>query len=152
LAARGRAASLVTLGLEAVALQAPTISFLHVFPGAVKTNLGRTMGKVMGLIMSGVFNLMLTWVEPEEVGERHLFFMTSGMYAPARGEAIGVMGEGVERTKGTTGVVGSGVYSVQQNCESAEVKVENLLAEFRREGLVEKVWQHTESEFKRITG
>jgi hypothetical protein len=30
--------------------------------------------------------------------------------------------------------------------------VEELLAQFRKEGMVEKVWNHVEDEFKRITG
>ena len=39
LAARGHAASLVTLGLEGLAKQAPDVSFIHGFPGAVKSNI-----------------------------------------------------------------------------------------------------------------
>jgi NAD(P)-dependent dehydrogenase (short-subunit alcohol dehydrogenase family) len=150
LAARGRAASLVTLGLEAVAKQAPTVSFLHIFPGAVKTNIARDMKGFMGLVVSGVFNFVGKYVEPEEVGERHLFFATSAMYESSEEKENGILGEGVSIARGTDGIVGSGVYSVQQNCESADVEVEKLLARFRKEGLVEKVWEHTEAEFKRI--
>ena len=152
LAARGRAASLVTLGLEAVAKQAPTVSFLHVFPGAVKTNIGKTIPGLMGFVMRGAFGFMSNLVDPEEVGERHLFYMTSGMYAPKKGDATGLIIEGVRKTRGTDGETGSGVYSVQQNNESAEPEVEKLLRGMRRDLLVEKIWQHTEGEFKRILG
>ena len=142
----------MTLGLEAVAKQAPTVSFLHVFPGAVKTNIARDMKGLTGLILGGLFSITATYVKPEEVGERHLLYMTSGMYAPKEGDAAGVMVKGIEKARGTDGKVGSGVYSVQQDNESADVKVETLMAGLRDEGLMEKVWNHTESEFKRIVG
>lgn len=47
--------------------------------------------------------------------------------------------------------IGSGVYSVGWDCESASSAVRDLLAELREKGMVEEVWQHTEGEFKRIT-
>jgi hypothetical protein len=59
---------------------------------------------------------------------------------------------GVEVIKGTSGEIGSGVYSVNWDGESSGPKVEELLAKFRKEGMVEKVWKDTEEEFKRITG
>ena len=39
LAARGHASSLVTLGLESTAARAPDVSFIHDFPGNVKTTI-----------------------------------------------------------------------------------------------------------------
>lgn len=155
LAARGHAASLVTLGLEAVEKQAPTVSFVHVFPGAVKSNIGRDVKGLVGLILTGVFSVLGRWiyVKPEEVGERHLFCATSSMYAPEDGEGVGLkLVDGLKVAKGTNGKVGSGVYSTQQDCESAGPEVDKLLAGLRKEGLVEKVWAHTEGEYKRILG
>lgn len=54
--------------------------------------------------------------------------------------------------RGTDGKIGSGVYSVDLDGESSGFKVEELLAKFRKEGVVGKFWKHTEEEFKRITG
>ena len=54
--------------------------------------------------------------------------------------------------KGTDGEPGSGVYSVDLQGESSGPKVQELLAGFRREGVVETFWKHTEEEFRRITG
>ena len=54
--------------------------------------------------------------------------------------------------RGTNGEAGSGVYSVDLEGESSGRKVEELLANFRKERVVEKFWKHTEEEFKRITG
>jgi hypothetical protein len=44
------------------------------------------------------------------------------------------------------------VYSIDQFNESAGPKVEELLANFRKDGTAEKVWKDTADEFKRITG
>jgi hypothetical protein len=155
LAARGHAASLVTLGLEGLAKQAPDVSFIHGFPGAVRSNIARDLKGVAYLMITGVYKVIGRWVfiPEEEVGERHLFLATSAMYKARDGAADGVkLGEGVSIARGVDGKVGSGVYSIQQNCESAVPEVEKLLAGFKKEGLVEKVWEHTEGEFKRITG
>ena len=54
--------------------------------------------------------------------------------------------------RGTNGKSGSGVYSVDLDGENSGPKVEKLLADFRKEGLVEKFWKHTTEEFRRITG
>ena len=54
--------------------------------------------------------------------------------------------------RGTNGKIGSGVYSVDAQGESAGPEVEKLLANLRKEGLEEKVWKHIEDEFWRITG
>ena len=53
---------------------------------------------------------------------------------------------------GTDGDKGSGVYSVDLEGESSGSKVLDLLAGFRKEGLVERFWEHTEGEFRRIAG
>ena len=88
-------------------------------------------------------------------GERHLFLSTSQKYPAAiKGEkAVGVeLVDGVTVARGIDGKSGSGVYSVDQNGESAEPKVEKLLAGMRKGGMVEKGWEHLEGEWERITG
>jgi hypothetical protein len=97
----------------------------------------------------------LIYIPNQESGERHLFLATSARY-PARTGGNTVPGVplagGVAVARGTDGKSGSGVYSVDWDGESAGPKVEELLAKFRKEGMVEKVWKHTEEEYKRITG
>ena len=44
------------------------------------------------------------------------------------------------------------MYSVDLEGESSGPKVQELLANFRKDGVVEKFWKHTEEEFRRITG
>lgn len=157
LSQRGHASSLITLSLEALAKKAPDVSFIHDFPGPVKSNIARdTKGAAM-FILKAVFMVIgpLIYIPNQESGERHLFLATSARY-PARTGGNTVPGVplsgGVAVARGTDGKSGSGVYSVDWDGESAGPKVEELLAKFRKEGMVEKVWKHTEEEYKRITG
>jgi predicted deacylase len=88
----------------------------------------------------------------EECGERHLYLATSARYPPREGDNIAVrLNTGVQVATGTTGEIGTGVYSVEETCESASGEVVDLLAVLREKGMVEKVWRHTEQEFQRIT-
>jgi hypothetical protein len=155
MSARGHISSMVTLTLEAIAKQAPSISFIHDFPGSVRGNLVKEMKGVLPLVIRSVFWVLgpIVYIPTEESGERHIFLATSARYQPTKiaDAASGVsLVPGVEIARGTNGVVGSGVYSVDSQGESAGTKVEELLANFRKEGMVEQLWQHMEDEFKRI--
>ncbi|ETN41025.1 uncharacterized protein HMPREF1541_02959 [Cyphellophora europaea CBS 101466] len=59
--ARGHAASLLTLGLECLAQEAPDVGFVHNFPGFVNTDLGDTMPGLMGVAMRAMGRLVGTW-------------------------------------------------------------------------------------------
>ncbi|KAI3332430.1 NAD(P)-binding protein [Xylariaceae sp. AK1471] len=141
---RGHLTSLVTLGLEAVAQSAPDVSFVHDYPGTVRT-------KLLDYLPEEVLQT-LTFVPLDESGERQLYMATSARFPPASGVGVaGVsLGDGYDVALGTSGVVGSGMYSVGANCESASPVVLELLAGMRERGLVQEVWRHTESEFHRI--
>ena len=94
--------------------------------------------------------------EIDETGERHLYLATSAKYPPLSdglGQNFAVpLGAAIDVAQGTTADVGSGVYSVGWDGESASPAVLKLLATIRDKGTVEGVWRHTEGEFKRITG
>jgi hypothetical protein len=156
-AMKGHLETLITLALEGVAKQAPEVSFIHNSPGTVNTQLFNRIPGVAGWAVRAYLWVVGWWVllPIEECGERHLFLATSGRFQAAKeGEGRGRVelqgGDGVAR--GTSGVVGSGVYSVQWNGESASAVVEKLLKEYRDEGTVEEILAHLENEFKRITG
>lgn len=135
---------LITLGLEALAQTAPDVSFVHDYPGTVKTPFLKHIPVEM--LRNQVF------VPLDESGERHLYLITSVRFAAAKGGCDGVrLGGEVVVARGTTGMLGSGVYSVGSDCESASSATLELIAEEREKGMVEKVWQHTEEEYKRIT-
>ncbi|KAL9102205.1 MAG: hypothetical protein Q9187_009151, partial [Circinaria calcarea] len=158
-ASRGHASSLVTLSLEALAQKAPDVSFIHDFPGAVKSNITRGTTGVAMTIIKVALKLIgpLVYIPTQESGERHLFLATSAKY-PASSTKGGDTAAGVplaDRTavaRGTDGKAGSGVYSIDWDGESAGPKVEELLARFRKERMVKRVWADAEEVFQRVTG
>ncbi|RDW71426.1 hypothetical protein BP6252_07989 [Coleophoma cylindrospora] len=156
-AIRGHLTTLITLGLEAVATKAPEVSFVHDYPGTVKTPLmSRTEG-FLGVFLRALVYLLGRWmcVPLEESGDRHLYLATSARYPPRKGESSRdfavPLGSGVEVARGTTGEAASGVYSVGWDCEGPSPAAEKLLAGLREAGMVDEIWRHTEKEFKRIT-
>lgn len=157
LSVRGHAATMVTLSLETLAKKAPDVAFVHNFPGFVKS--GNTRGTTGGAMMalkavSAILGPFL-YMNLRECGERHLFLCTSARYpaGEAANAADGVpLADGLVVARGTDGKDGSGCYSVDAQGESAGLAVEETLAKFRKEGLVEKIWENTEEEFVRITG
>lgn len=154
---RGHGVSLTDMALEALAEQAPEVSFIHDYPGTVKTGIGRDPNNLLGRIMNFVLMIIGRWVYIPNVesGERHLFFATSAKYPPrvATDTASAVpLVEGVDVAQGTDGKVGSGVYSIHWDGEHAGPKSVALLAGLRAQGMAQKIWEHTVGEFKRITG
>jgi predicted deacylase len=88
----------------------------------------------------------------EECGERQLYLATSARFPPLKSSTAAVtLEDGIEVALGTNGEVGSGVYSVEWDCEVASAEVRELLAGLREKGMVEQAWEHTQKEFERIT-
>ncbi|KAL8692799.1 MAG: hypothetical protein Q9218_002240 [Villophora microphyllina] len=156
LSQRGHLSSLITVSLEALAKDAPGVSFIHNFPGSVKTNLARGGEGPAIYVLKQVFKVIGPMINMpnEECGERQLFLATSARYPSKDLEASGVplVAGGTPVANGTSGKSGSGVYSIVSDGESSGSKVVELLARFRKEGMVEQVWRHTREEFERITG
>lgn len=155
----GQGASLVSMSMEALAKTAPDVTFIHNFPGTVKTNLVRGGEGAVMYIMSLIFKITgafsSTYVPNKECGERHVFLATSAKY-PAGVSGVAMSGVplagGLAVAKGVDGNPGSGVYSINWDSESTGPKVEEVLAKFRKGGMIEKVWKDTQEEFVRITG
>lgn len=154
-AIRGHITTLITLGHEALAARAPGVSFLQVFPGAVQTALFDRIPGPVGLVMRCFVALAGRWVlvPVQESGERNVFLATSGAF-PGRdgGERDGIeLVEGLSVAKGVDGKPGSGVYSLDYDGAEAGQSIMNLLEGYRKEGMVERVWEHAQAEFERIT-
>lgn len=152
---RGHIITMKSLGLEAVAKTAPDVSFVHNYPGTVDTALFTHIKGVAGVVMRTYLALLGRWVciPVEECGERQLYMSTSAKYPALKDGCPTVpLGDGVELAQGTNGEAGGGVYSITADCESSPPSVMKLLADYRDEGMVERIWSHTESEFKRILG
>lgn len=140
----------MTLLMEAHHNAAPEVSFIHNFPGAVVSGIARgEIGWLMRTLKTiwGVLG-PLVHIPLEEAGDRHLFLGTNGRF-PAGSDDMtaGVpVVDGLAVARGIHGKLGSGVYSIDENGESAKPKVENLLAQFRKEGLVGRVKENVESD------
>lgn len=155
--ARGHAASMVTLGMESYARQAPDVSFVHDFPGPVKSGIARDMKGVLGFVVRNIFGKLFdplltafVYIPPEESGAFHLFFSTSARY-PAADSSPNSAGVPVDVNdqivKGSDGKGGSGMYSIDEKGEPGDV---SELQKLRDEGLVDKIRQRVESEWMRI--
>lgn len=151
---RGHGTSTATLWLEGVAQKAPTVTFINAFPGAVDSGIMRGTKGPLFFVMKIMWKLLARFitVPKDEVGARHTYLSTSARYPPAKGGEAGVpLGDGIAVAKGVDGELGSGVYSVDQHGESSP-KTTEVLAKYKKEGMMEKVWNHHEEEWVRITG
>jgi len=59
--------------------------------------------------------------------------------------------ESLSVAKGVDGKPGSGVYSLDYDGSEAGQSVMDLLGGYRKEGIVDRVWEHAQAEFERIT-
>ncbi len=139
---RGHLSTLITLGLEAVAIKAPSVSFIHSYPGSVVTGLYRDLEKPPFDLASAV--------SIDECGERQLYVATNARFAPKELHSVGVSMEGADVTVGSNREPNSGVYTVGKDCESASKQVLDSLADLREHGAVQRIWQHTMDLFREV--
>jgi hypothetical protein len=149
--------SLITLSLEAIAKKAPDVSFIHDFPGPVRSGLGKDATGFAMFLLKTVFKIIgpFIYIPTVESGERHVFLATSARYPPAEGGDTGSgvsLDDGIAVARGINGTQGSGLYSVDWDGESASPKMESLLEEYRKEGMEDKVWKYIQEDYLRITG
>lgn len=153
--ARAHLTSAMTLALEGFAREAPEVSFIHNYPGAVNTNLIRAES---GWYMQPMkwwskFKFRNQWMSFDECGDRHCYLFISGKYPSKVGISHGVVTEGVgEAVRGASGETGGGVYTIDAEGEPAKDEALEVLKAHRDRGYVELVQDHLEAEFRRITG
>ncbi|KAK6532483.1 hypothetical protein TWF281_006672 [Arthrobotrys megalospora] len=157
--------TITTVAFDCLAKENPEISFVHAFPGFVKTE-GQNFLGLMSLVIR-----TLTWIggrwlliPEEESGERNLFYATSEIY-PASQKAEEVKnsiggdgkGEGEDVAVGLDGVKGSGCYTL--HWDGTAKSGNKVLLEYRETGFREQVWGHTlavytgiEEKYKREAG
>ena len=131
-----------------MAKQAPNASFAHDFPGPVKSQIADDMEGVLAVGMKGFFSAFGRWIYiPDEECGRGICFSPRARgtrrEAPRTKGRDALVGNEVDVARGTDGESGSGVYLVGWDGESAAPKVEKLLAEMRKDGMVVKVREHT---------
>jgi hypothetical protein len=153
---RAQQTSIVTLSMESLAKENPTISFIHGYPGPVQSNLFRHMKGPVMTPMRLTINFMYRFyhIPAQETGERHVFMATSARWPPRHAEeAQGVeAGKDFKTARGTDGEPGSGCYCVTQPCEEGGDKHFALLKRFREDGTRDKVWKHIENILITSTG
>ncbi|KAI0810322.1 hypothetical protein GGR55DRAFT_646162 [Xylaria sp. FL0064] len=158
LSVRGHATSMITLALHNLAKQAPEISFIHVYPGFVKTEISRELKGIGPAILNFLFKPILAflYIPIEQTGERQTYFATSARFPPVddkRRDANGVaLGEDVETAVGVDGKVGGGVYSIDYEAEGTSQRAQELIRGYVEDNTADMVWKHTEEEYMRVTG
>ncbi|KEQ86792.1 hypothetical protein M438DRAFT_291442 [Aureobasidium pullulans EXF-150] len=145
MANRDHAASITTLSLESHHKDNPNVSFVHNFPGVIKSGITRGTSGVVLTALKAVVRIFgsLFYMPAEEAGDRHVFLSTSARYsAGEKDEAAGVplsVAPDLSIARGTDGKLASGVYSINASGESAGEKVEDALASLRSRGMTGKV-------------
>ena len=140
-----------TLALEHIAKSNPSVSFVHVYPGWVRTDfVDKFFDSISGLNSTGytvlmalarrlflpIFGLVASSVQ--ESGERQLFHATSPKYPSAR--TLRSRGRNPE-TAFECSVPGNGMYRVTATGET--VSDAKALGPLRDSHMDEKVWDHT---------
>lgn len=139
------AITMTSLSMEELASSHPSISFVHAYPGIVKTSILRDNGFLIKTALNVLFLLFSPMtVGLEESGERHVYAGTNPRFAPG-----GLKG-GNDTAIGSDGVQGSGSYLV--GSDSATVSNQKVLEGYRADGTRASVWKHTLDIFKGIRG
>lgn len=154
--ARPHVASMITMAHNAMAQRAPDVTFIHNYPGGVKTNFGSDLA-AWTIPLRGLFSLIspifLKYISSDECGKRQVYGATSARFPPAKGGAIGIsLGGGIPVARGADGLSGSGSYTINFDGEDVSPKVYEHLAKARVDGAEERLWAHILGEIKEITG
>ncbi|KAE8349838.1 hypothetical protein BDV28DRAFT_52779 [Aspergillus coremiiformis] len=141
-------ATMTSLAMEYLATQHPSISFIHVFPGVVRTPLmtasfGYLLGSVMGLATR------LMSISQQESGERNVSIATSAAYPPAGRSGNASIDDGAIAVA-STGKIGGGSYLL--NYDGKDVTNQTLMKNYRDRDYPTKLWDHTLDIFRRILG
>ena len=143
------AITMTGLAFEELAKENSTVSFVHAYPGIVKTNWGRDLGSLVKGASQVAFVLMRPWmVEIGESGERHLYVSTSNAYPAKSGDEEGVdVGTGKVKN-GSAGEMGSGAYLVGEDGERRAN--DEALKDLRNKKAGPKIWEHLMKTFEAI--
>ncbi|KAL4889020.1 hypothetical protein BDV59DRAFT_195992 [Aspergillus ambiguus] len=150
---RGHMSTLITLILEVISRNASEVALIHDYPGTVDTPLARQMLTMSATMPAELTAIQRDLMSPDESGERHMYLVTSARYSSSQTATSTTSSRCPgDAVRGTNGELGSRVYSVGWDGESASPETIDFLANLRERGTVEQVWEHTEGEFMRITG
>lgn len=141
----GATSTYITLTLEQLQARNPKISFIHAFPGLVKTNLFNT--EHLGFAIKFLVNWIVIptvgrflWSSPEDSGERFLYLASSPHF--------GAQDAGADLVLGSDGKKGSGIYTVSDKLEA--VHNDAVLSSLRQDGSDGRIWNHTTGVLERV--
>ncbi|KAI1372718.1 putative short-chain dehydrogenases/reductase [Hypoxylon crocopeplum] len=156
LKARGHLASMITMANNVMAKRAPDVSFIHNYPGAVKTAFGKDVKGTMAVLRATfnfVGNFVINYLPPEECGALQLYGATSARFPPSAGDAAGVPLSGdATVARGTDGKLGSGSYTINYDNENVSPEIDEHLAKAKADGAEERMWAHILQEIEQVTG
>ena len=149
--AAAHAITMTDFTFEEMAKKNPTVSFVHTYPGVVKTGFAKEAGFAIKAASQLALTVFSRWtVGIDESGERHLYAATSAAYPPKGGEKGGVeVGDGKVK-EGSAGEIGSGAYLIGFNGEFRAN--EKVLKELRGKDAGAKIWEHTMKIFENVRG
>ncbi|KAI9849119.1 MAG: hypothetical protein M1837_005349 [Sclerophora amabilis] len=138
------AGTMNSFAAEELAAANSSTTYIHAYPGFVKTNLSRGLGPIMKAATEGILMLVKPWSVPlGESGERHLYAATSKSYPPkSQPEESAVVGSAGEK--------GSGAYLI--SWDGTPCGKDKIMKEYRTQGVGRQIWEHTLDEFHRICG
>ncbi|GLB12101.1 hypothetical protein AtubIFM57258_009379 [Aspergillus tubingensis] len=126
------ATTMTSLMVEEFASRYPSTTFIHTYPGIVNSGISRESGRFVGCIVKAVMFLGRPWmVSEKESGERSLFAATSREISTC---AKSNTGDGKRN-------------AIILNWDGSEVGNRRLLEEYRKKGVGDMVWKHTEEIF-----
>ena len=145
-----------TLSMEHFAKSAPTVAFLHAFPGWVKTGIAREMPGFLGIFMRvaiGTFASLFLNIPPQRASAYSLYLATSARYPPkdtSCGNAGIACGDDAEIAVGIDGKIGSGMYTVNQNGDDCGTATYAALEPMRADGTAERVIEDLHGTWSRV--
>jgi NAD(P)-dependent dehydrogenase (short-subunit alcohol dehydrogenase family) len=138
--------------MEEFAKRYPGTSFMHSYPGTVKTGIANQLNGPIRLAVKVMYAVMTPWIlNVQESGERHFFQLTSMCYPPRRWQGTSCRGDGdmpgipvearLDVMEGSDDVKGSGAYLL--DWDSKPAGDERVLGKYRKMDLGPRIWDHT---------
>ncbi|KAJ6126624.1 hypothetical protein N7523_002236 [Penicillium sp. IBT 18751x] len=116
---------MTSVSMQELAATHPEVSFVHAYPGVVKTGLMRGSGTVTRVAMNAMLVLARPWLVPlSESGDRHLYAATSPRFPPRASTGGGDVAPGGD------GVKGSGAFFLSWDGSAA--RNQKVLQEYRQ--------------------
>ena len=144
LSCANHSATMQSLAIEHLATLYPSTSFVHSYPGLVKTR------QLTDWIKSPWLKWLADWVlrplltplstAPEDVGNRCLYYLTSKQYPSLEGQRDPKKADGIDVQPGVEVGPGQGAHLVYEMSDPKEGKV---MKTYREDGTREFVWEES---------